>query len=564
MMMAGPAPLQCTRSSGCDRETSAVSGGAGARRYEPADAAGPCGGLAVAGVATTAKSAPSLPDVALAPSAAPSVLPVPPPPKGRASVPAPPLPPVPAPPRPLERKTTPLPSAPPPPPVRTLERKPSVPPPPPSVPAVPPRPALLPPPATRGGMAPLPLAPLQLPLPQAPSVPECHFSRAPPVPGARTLPSAPAAESLVSSSPLLPDEQERLVAAVAAAVAGSDVAPTEKAALLQAASAASAASSAAASIVASETAVPSMEEVCIEVVVEAQDEEGVVLEYRCLLPHTLAIRPLLDAWAEHNHVPASCVTFEDAEARPLDLSQAPSELGWLSMPLPIRVFARPAEDDASGMSGSCTEAPVHHGGFGSAASAGIAAAPWNSPVAPWNNRSTGGADPADEEVDLFGDAEDTEDEDADEAEGRVGLCTLDRANKDSHDGAETLSPPEKRRRVDEIEPKAEESPAKPKAAVVEAGGPRKPDGASSTNVERSPPEEVPTPSRTSSTTCGGLGEDEIVFQEANPKPKGSQAHDRYDKYKAARTVREALVRGATKDDIAYDLKRGFLKRRSGS
>jgi len=58
----------------------------------------------------------------------------------------------------------------------------------------------------------------------------------------------------------------------------------------------------------------------------------------------------------------------------------------------------------------------------------------------------------------------------------------------------------------------------------------------------------------------GDGE-EIVFEPVNPKKEGSGAYDRYEKYKSARTVAEALNLGACKGDIAHDFKRGFLKRR---
>lgn len=60
---------------------------------------------------------------------------------------------------------------------------------------------------------------------------------------------------------------------------------------------------------------------------------------------------------------------------------------------------------------------------------------------------------------------------------------------------------------------------------------------------------------------GGFGEDDAIeFLQDNPKKAGNSSYDRYEKYKVARTVREALALGAAKGDIVHDAKRGFLKR----
>jgi len=53
-------------------------------------------------------------------------------------------------------------------------------------------------------------------------------------------------------------------------------------------------------------------------------------------------------------------------------------------------------------------------------------------------------------------------------------------------------------------------------------------------------------------------DDPIFFALANPKRKGSKAHDRYSKYCSARTVREALNLGAFQADLSWDFHRGFL------
>jgi hypothetical protein len=55
-----------------------------------------------------------------------------------------------------------------------------------------------------------------------------------------------------------------------------------------------------------------------------------------------------------------------------------------------------------------------------------------------------------------------------------------------------------------------------------------------------------------------LGSDVTEWRQANPKRSGSDSHARYEGYKGAKTVQEALELGATRADIAWDLKKGFV------
>ena len=50
----------------------------------------------------------------------------------------------------------------------------------------------------------------------------------------------------------------------------------------------------------------------------------------------------------------------------------------------------------------------------------------------------------------------------------------------------------------------------------------------------------------------------IQYQQENPKKRGGQPYERYEKYKMARTVNEAKELGASQGDIAHDHKAGFL------
>eukprot|EP00931_Biecheleriopsis_adriatica_P009792 TRINITY_DN11087_c0_g1_i1.p1 TRINITY_DN11087_c0_g1~~TRINITY_DN11087_c0_g1_i1.p1 ORF type:complete len:430 (+),score=128.82 TRINITY_DN11087_c0_g1_i1:116-1291(+) len=49
----------------------------------------------------------------------------------------------------------------------------------------------------------------------------------------------------------------------------------------------------------------------------------------------------------------------------------------------------------------------------------------------------------------------------------------------------------------------------------------------------------------------------IQYRDENPKRAGSKAHERYEKYKAAKTVAEAIRLGAVRGDVSNDVKQGF-------
>lgn len=57
-------------------------------------------------------------------------------------------------------------------------------------------------------------------------------------------------------------------------------------------------------------------------------------------------------------------------------------------------------------------------------------------------------------------------------------------------------------------------------------------------------------------------ETRIAIVPKNPKGKGSSAFERYQKYKHAKTVQEALDSGMCMGDLVYDFKRGYISRKS--
>ncbi|CAE7490510.1 papd4-a [Symbiodinium natans] len=80
----------------------------------------------------------------------------------------------------------------------------------------------------------------------------------------------------------------------------------------------------------------------------------------------------------------------------------------------------------------------------------------------------------------------------------------------------------------------------------------------------------PKPKASRSKPAGGGAEnkeaipgpdDPIEFLQQNPKKAGGKGFDRYEKYKSARTITEAMSLGAAKGDIQFDWQRGWLRRK---
>ena len=68
-------------------------------------------------------------------------------------------------------------------------------------------------------------------------------------------------------------------------------------------------------------------------------------------------------------------------------------------------------------------------------------------------------------------------------------------------------------------------------------------------------EQAPPQAGTSSSSTSGI----FKWSQNNPKRPGSAAHARYESYKSATSRSEAISKGAFKEDISHDIKKGFLK-----
>jgi len=98
--------------------------------------------------------------------------------------------------------------------------------------------------------------------------------------------------------------------------------------------------------------------------------------------------------------------------------------------------------------------------------------------------------------------------------------------------------------------------------------------AASASSERPKPLKAATASRSTAAQAGPVrttvakashgaipGDDEkILFKQTNPKRSGASSYTRYDKYKAATTIREAYTMGAMKGDIKHDWEKGYFSR----
>jgi hypothetical protein len=126
--------------------------------------------------------------------------------------------------------------------------------------------------------------------------------------------------------------------------------------------------------------------------------------------------------------------------------------------------------------------------------------------------------------------------------------------------AAVAPPPKKRAKAGSARPDALSSEAV--ATTVTTGSQE--DGAATATPEAgcSPGEAAaPTPKGSGGSDAAQPGADEpIAFQQENPKRVGTNGWTRYEKYKTAKTGKEALALGAAKGDLMYDWKKGFFKR----
>lgn len=72
------------------------------------------------------------------------------------------------------------------------------------------------------------------------------------------------------------------------------------------------------------------------------------------------------------------------------------------------------------------------------------------------------------------------------------------------------------------------------------------------------PKATPAPAKAGKTAPDASGK-LVLLVKTNPKREGSAAHARFQAYFGAKTVEAAIAAGATRKDIAWDVKHGFIE-----
>jgi len=274
--------------------------------------------------------------------------------------------------------------------------------------------------------------------------------------------------------------------------------------------------------------------------VTAQDEGDRQYNWSCRLQLSKPALRLRRLWAENHGVPESAVAFEDPsvarsgvdssawqEEDLVDLSRTPAELGWGERPK-VLLVAVPV-DEAWMEGAECASVPTKKARVekegSKVAEARVAARVAEARVA-----------------------------EARVAEARVPEARVPAARVPEARVPEAVSrgsaPGRGRGRPPGRGGAMPERPQKPASRAEEA------EGVASA---------VATPASSAAAEESGdacpLDNEPIAFVQTNPKTKGKTSWDRYEKYKAARTPKEALSLGAAKGDLLHDFKKGFMKRR---
>lgn len=249
--------------------------------------------------------------------------------------------------------------------------------------------------------------------------------------------------------------------------------------------------------------------------VDAVDDGDNSETLECQLSSRRPLRELARTWAKEFEIDdLDAVGLEDEHGVLVDLNRTPQELGWRHH---VRLNAVPLDDKYAEVGpgplvGQVPAAPPPGKGQKRAAPAPAGALDPKRPVtsAATTNAAAAAASPA-------------------------ARAKADPDRKVSKDAP----------------PAATVAPVAKKAATAAPAGTRSRTGAGAGGTTQVPPlGKCPT------------GDEPIEFQRPNPKRKGTQSGDRYEKYMFSKTVNEALRLGACRGDVEFDFKKGFLRRRA--
>eukprot|EP00440_Ansanella_granifera_P024189 gb/GFBE01026275.1/.p1 GENE.gb/GFBE01026275.1/~~gb/GFBE01026275.1/.p1 ORF type:complete len:309 (+),score=77.89 gb/GFBE01026275.1/:1-927(+) len=284
---------------------------------------------------------------------------------------------------------------------------------------------------------------------------------------------------------------------------------------------------------------------------ESKEAEEEITEHRweghCELHSPL--RALASAWASKHLVPVSAVALEDEHGTRLDLSKPPTAYGW-KVAQQVILVCFPDEEEF--MDAQSLQERHQDSAAPAAASSSSASTSSSARVSPAASAMQGVQQIAAEEA--RGQKREATSQEEEEGSKRSRSAAASpqavAARSDSAKGSKSTAQANEtaKSKGGKTEPAAKAATApKPKKAE---GGTKKAEG-NQKKAEGFGPNAGEPP-----------GPDEpIEFSQTNPKKAGGSSWDRYEAYKKANTVKEALDLGAAKGDIAYDWKRGFFKRK---
>lgn len=238
--------------------------------------------------------------------------------------------------------------------------------------------------------------------------------------------------------------------------------------------------------------------------VEAETEGGERHCWEGSCPLAAPLAQIASAWAHKHSVPVHAVAFEEENGEEVDQTKTPSDYGWAEAQQ-VRLKCFPASDEFAEAEGDDASSEIQQ------------------PL-----------------------AVQTKDADAAASQQRVFKATGKKAAAGSSPAPEAKVA--KREATKDVTPEAEAkkrkaADASSQASNAAAKGAKKSGGGEGN--EGPPPGD----------------NDSIEYQQNNPKQAGKGGWERYEKYKKAKTIKEALELGAVRGDIKYDWQRGFYKRK---
>lgn len=258
----------------------------------------------------------------------------------------------------------------------------------------------------------------------------------------------------------------------------------------------------------------------VNIVVQAEDEDGEVFVWNARYPSSEPLRKLAQMWADAHSIPHDAVGFDDAKDQQFDLDKTATELGW-ELQSEVRIFAWPLEShltpEGSQMATSedksvKAERPI----------AGKRPAPTRETGQPEKRRCSNPPTATDAAVDP-----------PKAVAPATSVDGVKTSTKSSSSGG---------RHVDSQQVKEKTLPSGAVKAPAKPG------------------KKAEQPKRDEASSEMPSGDDPIVYVQENPKREGGKAFENYEKYKAAKTVNEARELGAASGDLKHDWQKGFYKR----